>query len=721
LHTKDTSHSDRSTKLLICLGLVAVTLVAYEPIRHNSFVSYDDRAYITQNPHVKDGITQQSIVWAFRKAYLGNWYPLTWLSHMLDFELFGSNPLGHHATNVLLHTGATLLLFLALLRMTCAMWRSAFVAVVFALHPLHVESVAWAAERKDVLSAFFWMLTMLLYTWYVEHRSVPRYLAVFAAFVMASMSKPMVVTLPFVLLLLDYWPLDRIAWRREPTDEHPLDVASEKRSGRRARIGRLIAEKSPFFAVAAGLSIVTFTAQRAAGAVNLLEATPLRQRIANVFLSYVEYIAKTVWPAGLVVFYPSPQTHLSEAAVAVCAIVLFAATVLSVILGLRRRYVLIGWLWYVGTLVPVIGLIQVGSQAMADRYMYIPMVGLLIIVAWTIGDLVAVRSVGKMATLALSVVVLGAMVVLTRVQVGYWRDNLTLFGRALEVTSNNAVAENQYGCALWEAGRLDEAIPHISSALRISPTSFNARNNLGKIYLQKGRYGEAIEVLNGLVERKQDNSEIHANLATAYALEGRYDMAMESWRKAVDMDHSRAGAAAEISLDIGGAFLKSRENLAKILLNRGRYNEAVLCLKELTERNPAMAELFDNLGVAYTQTGAYGKAVECWTRAIELNSNNAETLNNLAWLLAATGDVSAPNAGRAVEYAQHACELTQYKEPTYLDTLAVAYAAGGKFADATATAEKALKEARAAGLKEVASEIEERMKLYQKGLPYRME
>ena len=523
-----TEHSRYRLKLLIYIGLVAGTFAAYEPVRHNEFVNYDDRGYITENPNINGGITRHSVIWAFTKAHLANWYPLTWLSHMLDIEIYGLNPQGHHITSILIHTASSLLLFWVLLRMTNAIWPSAFVAAVFAVHPLHVESVAWAVERKDVLSGLFWILTMLAYVRYAERPNFRRYALVLLAFVMGIMSKPMVVTLPFALLLLDYWPLER------------LEKQKAENAFQKASVKWLVIEKIPLFVLSAVSSVITFIAQQRGGAVNTLERVPLDYRIANMFISYMRYIHKTIWPSKLAVMYPLSKAIPSKDAIVFCALLFVLITVFSIYIGRRRKYVATGWLWYVGTLVPVIGLVQVGVQAMADRYMYIPMLGLTIIAAWGVKDLIGNRPFWKAITAVSAAVVLFSAIILTRMQVRHWQNTLTLFEHALEVTRNNRIAEGAYGHALIEAGKVDEGLLHLRNAVRINPTFFRTRNDLCKTLLKQGKYNEAVTCFNELINHKEVSAEVYENLGTAQLQLGRYEAAIQNWSKVVQLDPNNA-------------------------------------------------------------------------------------------------------------------------------------------------------------------------------------
>ena len=460
---------------VICLVLALVTLVVYWPITRHGFTNFDDDGYITGNPHVKSGLTWPGIVWAFRSTETGNWHPLTWISHMLDCQLYGLNPGGHHLTNLIFHIANTLLLFLLLTQLTGAIWRSAFVAALFAWHPLHVESVAWAAERKDVLSAFFWMLTLFFYARHAQNKtsrnpqlSTLNYILALFFFACGLMSKPMVVTLPFVLLLLDWWPLNR------------FQAGSFARSA-----VNLIIEKLPFFALAAAGSIVTYLAQKAGGAVS---NDTFAFRLTNALCSYLRYISKTFWPVDLAVIYPFPGHGLAVPAM-IAAILLMIVSVWLIFSARRHPWLLVGWLWFLGTLVPVIGLVQIGSQSMADRYMYIPAIGLFILLVWGANELLnAWPKKQKILTWA-GIAALAGCLVCTRAQIKYWQDSISLFRHASEVTSNNYVAFACLAQALDAADHEAEALAAATNAVRIETTYPPGQFFLGMILLKQGKSG----------------------------------------------------------------------------------------------------------------------------------------------------------------------------------------------------------------------------------------
>jgi len=589
------SIKQRHILFLISAALVAAIVIAYEPMRHSDFVELDDNKYVTENPNVTGGITRDSVIWAFTKTYASNWHPLTWLSHMADCEIYGLNPAGHHITSVLIHIANSLLLFWVLRKMTDATWRSAFVAAAFALHPLHVESVAWVAERKDVLSGLFWMLTMVAYVRYAERPNIQRYLLVLLAFVMGLMSKSMVVTLPFVLLLLDYWPLERLNWGRPPAEKT-------------VPLGRLLVEKVPLLLLSAILSVITFVVQQGGGAVIALEKIPLDYRIANMFVSYIRYIGKTIWPSGLAVLYPHPHINLLEARAVVYALLFVLITVISIDICRRRRYIAVGWLWYVGTLVPVAGLVQVGSQGMADRYTYIPMVGLLIVAGWGVKDLVANRPRWKVVAAALAVVVLASAVILTRMQVKHWQNSITLFEYALKVTENNAGAETSYGGALAEAGRFDEAELHLSNAVRLNPTAPKAHNHLGNVLLNEGKLNEAIEHLNEALRITPDQAAVYVNLSIAYTKLGKYEQAIQNWTRAVELEPTIADILKNPAWLLATAGNVSAQDADRAIEFARRACE-LAGYKE--------PELLDTLAAAYAAAGRFEDAVRTAQQAID--------------------------------------------------------------------------------------------------------
>ena len=529
----------------VAFALAVVTLLIYLPVLHNGFVNYDDPDYITNNPHVQAGLTWPGIVWAFRSTEASNWHPLTWISHMADCQLFGVNPAGHHLVNVLFHTANTVLLFLLLNRLTGlrseasaphtgALWRSAFVAALFAWHPLHVESVAWASERKDVLSAFFWMLSLLAYAGYARRVTSDEcrvtgtaavaspatrhltffYFAALFFFACSLMSKPMVVTLPFVLLLLDFWPLNR-------TRIAECGVRSA---------GALLLEKIPFFALTIASCIITRVVQ--GGALWSSASLHFSFRLANALMSYVRYILKIFWPADLALIYPYPH-YWPLAGVLAVGLLLAMCSILAILWAKRFPYLAVGWFWYLGTLVPAIGLVQVGVQSMADRYTYLPSIGLFIIIAWALNDLLNFHpQKAKIVAVAGSLALAGCLAV-SSIQLNYWRDSLALFLHTVEVTTDNYAAENCLGTALESAGKKDAAETCYAESVRVEPDFPLGQFNLGMILLEQGRADEASNHLAIAAQLAPRDTVMQFDFGTYLLQHGKPDEAADHFKAAL--------------------------------------------------------------------------------------------------------------------------------------------------------------------------------------------
>ncbi|MGO9136445.1 MAG: tetratricopeptide repeat protein [Syntrophales bacterium] len=540
--------------LAICAVLSLTTLGVFWQVSSHTFISFDDGDYVAKNLYVQDGLTWSGIVWAFSGSHAHNWHPLTWLSHMLDCQLFGLNAGMHHLANVLFHIANSILLFLVLYRMTKGLWQSAFAAGLFALHPLHVESVAWVSERKDVLSTLFWMLTMGAYVYYVERPGYKRYIFVLLFFILGLMSKPMLVTLPFVLLLLDFWPLKRFHMLQADASVNvaiPQPVQRGKKKSRHQRrdtpqrkmtmepralwpqIWPLLREKIPLVAITMVLCVVTIYAQHRV--VRPMALYPMDCRIANALISYVSYIGKMFWPVKLSIFYPYGLATLFSWQAAAAILVLLFATYLSVRAAGRFPYVIVGWLWYVGTLIPVIGLVQVGLQSMADRYTYVPLIGVSIMVAWGAPELLRRWHYRKFALTTGAVAVLSSLAVLTYVQVGYWRNNVILYEHAIEVTSQNAWAQNNLGYAFELQGKKDEAIAHFQKAISISNEA-DAHYNLGTVLASQGKLDEAIYQFRESIRISPDYAKAYNNLGNALLYQGRLDEAITSYQEAIRLD-----------------------------------------------------------------------------------------------------------------------------------------------------------------------------------------
>lgn len=511
----------RLLKLFICLVLGVGTIVVYAPVRHYDFVNYDDDDYVTSNPHVLGGLTWQNMTWALKSSYSSNWHPLTWVSHMLDIELWGLRAGGHHLTNVLFHAANAVLLFLVFLSMTGARWRSAFVAAVFAWHPLHVESVAWISERKDVLSTLFWILAMAAYLQYVRKPRANWYLLVLALFVCGLMSKPMVVTLPFVLLLFDYWPLQRAALTRNDA---------------RKWLG-LFLEKVPLLALAVVSSLITILTQHRSGALRSVLQIPWHLRISNAPISYVGYLWEAFWPVRLAVFYPFPAAiPIWQAGTA--AAIFLAITALALAAAKRHSYVTVGWLWFAGTLVPVIGLVQVGDQSMADRYMYAPLIGLSIVIAWGVPDMAGAWRHKRLALGAAALLTLGACVAATENQLTSWHDSISLYRRALWPGHNGSghpVFFDGLADALMRAGRLSEADDVVAQSQRQFPEDAKRLNLAGQIKFKRDETAEAETLWKRALELSPNGYEIHNNLGILYAKKERWDLARYHFKRLIEL------------------------------------------------------------------------------------------------------------------------------------------------------------------------------------------
>ena len=633
---------------LVCLLLVASILVCYWQVADYDFISFDDSDYITENHHIRAGLTLESIKWSLSATHSANWHPLTWLSHMLDIQLFGMNAGRHHLTNLIFHIANSLLLFLVLKRMTGAFWRSCLVAVLFALHPLNVESVAWISERKNVLSTFFWILTMGSYTLYVERPNVLRYIPVFLFLFLGLTAKPMLVTLPFVLLLLDYWPFGRFQFGASGA------VINKQQ---KSIVFRLLWEKIPFFILIAASCIVTFFVEQGGGSVVSLERYPLNVRIASALVAYVAYIGKMFWPVHLAVLYPYPEKLFMWEIAGACLILLVIS--LSVIRVVKRHpYFTVGWLWYVGTLIPVIGLVQVGSQAMADRYAYVPLIGLFMMIAWGLYEMVSKHGIRKITVSAAALALCSALMTATYVQVRYWANSLTLFRYTVEHTDNNAImhcslglelanqgkiaeairhysealrinpnyekAHNNLGIALKDEGRVDEAIDHYLQALRIKPDFEEAHNNLGNAFLKQGKAAKAIKHFKEALRLNPEFTDAYNSLGTALIRTGNTDEAIEYFRKALQIDPNCAGTY----VNLGGA-----------LIGMGRIDEAIVYFRKALQIEPSIPEVHVNLGVALANKGEVEEAVDHFRKALQINPDNAEAQHNLNNILVTLGKI----------------------------------------------------------------------------------
>ncbi|PYJ66051.1 MAG: hypothetical protein DME78_06280 [Verrucomicrobia bacterium] len=569
----------------VCICLAVLTWIVFGQTLWHDFINYDDPRYVYENTKITSGLSVSGIAWAFTHIHSMNWHPLTTISHMLDCQLYALRPGWHHFTNVLLHTIAVLLLFLALQQMTGAFWQSAFVAAVFAIHPLRVESVAWIAERKDVLSGVFFMLMLLAYVHYVRSPSVRRYLVVVFVLACGLMSKPMLVTLPFVLLLLDYWPLDRI----------------------RGQLRRRMLEKIPLIALSAISSIATFVAQK--GAVGWTEQLPILERIDNAVVSYVLYIWQMLWPLRLAVFYPHPENRLPLWEIICSLLFLISISVVAIALRKQRPYLITGWFWYLGMLVPVIGLVQVGWQGRADRYTYLPQIGLYIAVTWAAADLTALwrhrrAIVSTAATLAVGLLSLRAWA-----QTSYWRDSETLFKHALAVTTNNDVAENNLGIVYLQQAKLDKAISLLQAAVNLRPDNTPAHENLAKALLQKGEVADALIHYQKLLELQPNNIEVHNIVGTVLIQHGRIREGVEEWQNVLAIQPDNGNALSNLAWIFATSPDDSLRDGAKAV------QLAEDALRISGRRIPI---IFRTLAAAYAETGEFSQAIQTAQQGIEL-------------------------------------------------------------------------------------------------------
>lgn len=730
-----------------CLFLTALTILAYLPVLRNDFVEYDDQYYITENPQVRTGLSKNNFTWALTAIYAGNWHPLTWWSLQLDAELFGLNPMGFHASNVVIHTLGVLLLFGFLFRSTGEWWPSVAAAAVFAVHPLRVESVAWAAERKDVLGTFFWMLTLWVYSNYVRTPGVLRYSAVVLSFAVGLTAKPMLVTLPFVLVLLDFWPLKR--WNRKSA-------------------ARIVLDKLPLLTLVVASCVVTLKAQQVA--VQSLDHLPLDLRLGNAAIAAVQYLVDFLLPIGLAVFYPHQRIVLASVQVLGAMAVLMLLTVAAIRQVRSRPYLVVGWLWYLGTLVPVIGLVQVGGQGRADRYTYIPLVGITIAAVWLFAKAPPrFRSVGRVV----GPIVLALFVIGTWVQIGYWKDTVSLWTRTIAVTADNYEAHRNLAAEWDRLGNTTEAVKHyetalkstpnqkvlhndlgtfwlkrreyrearrhFESALALDPENPLTRNNLGGLFLMIGKPAEAEPHLRSAISGRPDDAGARFNLAMALAMLGRWEEADYQFTEGWNLDTTNTAA---------------RHSFGVLLRDRGRTDQALAHLEKATQLRPEQADYWFDLAVAWELKRMYSRAVECYRsavasvnrpdskfllglahglyqsgdkgsaavqyrRATQLEPAWQNRLDELAWRLAVHPDAGQRNGVLAVLAGEQICQATDFGTVEFLDTLSAAYAEAGRFPDAIETGRKAL--AKAGSGTPLAKEIGDRIRLYEAGKPFRAE
>jgi len=645
------------TQLGVCAVIVVLVWIIFGQTLADDFVNYDDKTYVYGNSLVSAGLNLRGVSQAFVDTQTGNWHPLTIISHMIDCQIFDLKAGGHHFTNVLLHTIAALLLFLFLRDITGRFWASAFVAALFAIHPLRVESVAWIAERKDVLSAVFFFLTLGAYARYARSRSLGRYLTMSILFVCGLMSKPMLATTPVVLLLLDYWSFKRIVDSRS--------------------FWRMTFEKLPLFALSIASSIITFLLQeRSTGSITQL---PFIWRLQNALVSYVTYIWQMFWPADLAVFYPHPEDHLALWQMIISAAFLLGMTLLIFIFQRSRPYLLVGWFWYLIMLLPVIGLVEVGLQGHADRYTYLPQIGLYLAITWLVADASSTLRRRKEILVAAASIIIVSLVGCAWKQTTYWRNSETLWTHTLAVTKDNDVAHTNFGMLLMERGQLDDALSHFRAALDVRSSSAHSHYDLSLAL-------------------------IHGDIANALARKGRLDEAMLHLREAVKFQPDYADA---------------HYNLGTALFQKGELNEAIAEYRTTLSIHPYDAGAHTSLGNALVQKGFFGEAVDHYEKALQSEPDSILPLNNLAWVMSTGPDDSLRNNEIAVELATKANQLSKESNPVFTRTLAAAYAQAGQFEKAIETARRASEQATAQGVRGLALQIQEDVDLYQRHTPLR--
>jgi tetratricopeptide (TPR) repeat protein len=691
--TRNQKPETRNFFLLIPLALILLTLVVFWPVGGHDFINYDDNTYVTENGPVLQGLTMKGLLWAATTFHAGNWHPVTWFSHMLDVSLFGMNPAGHHWMNLLFHLANVLLLFFLLRRMTHALWPSALVATLFAIHPLHVESVAWVAERKDVLSAFFGLLTLWAYVGYAEKRvssfrfhvssfrpesrkAMLSYLAVLLFFTLSLMAKPMLVTLPFLMLLLDYWPLRRTSFKfqvssfrfknlKPETLKPETDFNQPGTRNQKPGTRNLIFEKLPLFALAAASSVITYLVQQKAGSVTPFQFLPLSVRLGNAVVSYVAYIGKMLWPSNLAIFYRYVGGSLPLWQMIGSALLLLLLSAAVIRMGNRRPYLIVGWLWYLGTLVPVIGIVQVGAQGMADRYTYIPLIGIFIMIVW------GVFETSRRVMLARAIVVLIVLLgVVARVQVGYWRNSVTLFEHALQATEWNQTAHNHLGLALAKQGKLEEARRHYSEAIRLYPDYFEAHGNLAALLVEEGKLEEASRHYSEALRINPNYVEGHNDLAMVLGKLGKPEEAMKHYSEAIRIypDSFRANF-----------------NLAAILAGQGRLEEAAKRYSEAIRIYPGSFEAHSNLAAILAQQGRLDEAVRHYSEALSIKPDHERLHYNLGLALAGQGKVD-----EAISHFSEAIRIRP-DDPLLRYNLGIVYEKLGRRMEAIAAFEAAVR------------------------------
>jgi len=601
---------------LVACFLVAAILVVYGQIGKHEFLHYDDDQYVTENPVVRSGLTVQGVEWALTTTHFSYWHPLTWISHMTDVEAFGLDARAHHIVSLMFHAANAVLLFMILFRMTGALWRSGFAAALFALHPLHVESVAWIAERKDLLSTFFWLLATGAYLRYARHPGVAQYLFVLLLFMLGLMAKPMVVTLPVTLLLLDYWPLQRLS-----RDASPPDSPGNELAVRRAE-WHILGEKVPFILLAVACGVITLLSPGVQQASSSLERLPLNVRGANALVAAAVYLGKTVWPSSLAVYYPHHEGALASWKIAGAAALVGGITILVLRMARRRPYLVFGWFWYLTTLLPVSGLIQVGGQSMADRYTYVPLIGIFVMISWGVADMASSWRLRAPAIAAMAFVALFVLAFVSWRQAAYWQDDRTLFSHAIDVTSGNYLAELNLGIALEREHKVDEAIPHYKEALRIRPFYADAHYNLAVALGRKGSISEAAFHYGRVLQIRPRDANAHNNLGFLLFRQGRLEEAIAHYEEAIR---------------INPRFSLAQSNLGSTLGRQGKIDDAVVHFRAALRESPDDVLANYNLGIALMIQGKREEAAFHFREALRGKPGDPAILRQLERALSGPG------------------------------------------------------------------------------------
>jgi tetratricopeptide (TPR) repeat protein len=699
----------------IALTLFAAAVLLYLPARRYGFINLDDGAYVAENPQIRQGFSGAGIAYALRASVAGNWHPLTMMSHLLDSQVFGLNAGPHHMTSVLLHALNAALLFALLHSCTGTIWRSALVAGLFAVHPLNVESVAWVAQRKTVLSTAFGLLAILAYGRYAAKRSGPWYVLTALLLLLGLLAKPMLVTLPLLLLLLDFWPLRRMG---------------------SARTRDLLVEKIPLFVIAAGFSAIAAMTQASAGAVVTIENVPLKIRAVNAVASVFRYVDNMIWPSQLAFFYPYVADPVTPSRLAVCAAGIAVVTAAAIWFRRSCPYLVTGWLWFLTALVPVIGIVQVGAQASADRYAYVPLIGLFIVVAWALEAWTGARRGARQVAVVSAASALALYAGAARIQLSNWRDSISLYTHAIRVTRNNYLAFNNLGTLLDDLGRRDEAIACFQAALRVRPRFAFPRLNLSRALAAEGKSDEALALISDFVQADPSDALMQLEMANLLCRSGKGDEAIGHYLEAIRLDSSSASAQADYAaclsrqgqFDEAAAALREarrlrpddpaiRGNLGFALAKLGRFDDARAEFEFVLKQDPRSVSAHAGMGWVFSEQSKFDEAIAHYRAALDLKPNLTEALNGLAWVLATAADPSVRNPEEAVRLAERACEINEYKHPEFLDTLAAAHAAGGDAAKAVEFARKAIAAASETGRREILPVLEERLRSYLSGTP----